>query len=255
MSDFPEGNKSGRKSTSTDASDSGATESETNREQEETDPSSSEIVESQFAPTELIESPKSTIGIYDDERYSHRIPFCSGCGNETASSRGYNAERLASTVLGGDGLFTRYSPAEPYIDTFTAGSHGVGLHIESKNCVNRYPSGSYGRFRFWRHHHNDFVEDAKSYTIPDVLHVYFFVVYEVINERAWEVGKLVAPATQIDDILDRWTLENHKTMGRKYARDMSWNLLLKRLEVPKEVFRDRRIVDLTDGPPTKSSDS
>jgi hypothetical protein len=152
-------------------------------------------------------------------------------------------------------MSTKYSPSEPYIDTHANGSHGVGLYIESKSCVNRYPSGSYGRFKFWRHHHDDLVEDARSFTIPGVLHVYFFVVYKVTDEKALEVGKLVAPVSQIDEILDEWTLENHETMGRAYSRDMSWNLLLKRLGVPKGVFRDQRIVDLTDGPPAKSSDS
>ena len=252
MTDTSVTNKSGTKP-ATDGSDSGVAESETNREQEETDPSSSEIGESQFAPTDLIETAKVRIGIYEDEWDG--VPCCSGRGNKTASSRGYNAERLASTVLGGGSLFTKYSPPEPYIDTYTSGSHGVGLHIESKSCVNRYPSGPYGRFKFWRHHHNDLVEDAKSYTISEVLHVYFFVVYKVTDAKAWEVGKLVAPVSQIDEILDEWTLENHETMGRAYSRDMSWNLLLKRLEVPKGVFRDQRIVDLTDGLPSNSSDS
>ena len=254
MTDTSVTNKSGDKP-ATDGSDSGTVELEANREQKRTDPSSSEIVESQFAPTELIEIPEANIGVYEHEWGSHKVPCCSGRGNETASSRGYNAERLASTVLGGGSLFTKYSPAEPYIDTYTGGSHGVGLYIESKSCVNRYPSGSYGRFKFWRHHHDDLVEDAEWYTIPEALHVYFFVVYEVIDERALEVGKLVVPVDQIDDILYEWTLENHETMGRAYSRDMSWNLLLKRLEVPKEVFLDQQVVDLTDGPPTKSSDS
>ena len=253
MTDTSVTNKSGNKP-ATDGSDSGTAESETNREHEE-NPPSSKICESQFAQTELIETPKARIGVYEDEWANHKIPCCSGRGSETASSRGYNAERLASTVLGNESLFTKYSPAEPYIDTYTSGSHGVGLYIESKSCVNRYPSGSYGRFKFWRHHHDDLVEDAEWYTIPDVLHVYFFVVYEVIDERALEVGKLVAPVDQIDDILDEWTLENHETMGPAYSRDMSWNLLLKRLGVPKGVFRDQRIIDLTNGPPRKSSDS
>lgn len=253
MTDTSATNKSGNKP-ATDGSNSGTAESETNREHEE-NPSSSKICESQFAQTELIETPKARIEVYEDEWTSQEIPCCSGRGSETASSRGYNAERLASTVLGGRSLFTKYSPAEPYIDTYTEGSHGVGLYVESKSCINRYPSGSYGRLKFWRHHHNDLVEDARWYNISEVLHVYFFVVYEVIDERALEVGKLVAPVDQIDNILDEWTLENHETMGRAYSRDMSWNLLLKRLGVPKGVFRDQRIVDLTDGPPAKSSDS
>mgnify|MGYP006293105483 FL=1 len=63
MTDTSVTNKSGDKP-ATDGSDSGTVELEANREQKRTDPSSSEIVESQFAPTELIEIPEANIGVY-----------------------------------------------------------------------------------------------------------------------------------------------------------------------------------------------
>jgi hypothetical protein len=255
MSDIPEVNNSDRRPASTSTSDSGSNKSNTNRGDERTEEAPSKETNSQFAPTELIERPEATIEVYNSEYYQRGIPSYSGRGEETAAARGYNAERLASTVFGGGPLSTRYSPFEPYIDTYASGSHDVGVNIESKICVNRYPSGSYGQFRFWQQHHNNFLEEAESNTTSGFIYVYFFLVYEITDEETREVGKLVTPANQIDEILDRWSSRNHKTMGQAYSRDMSWNLLLKRLGVPMQIFRELPIVDLTDGLPSKSSDN
>jgi len=73
------------------------------------------------------------------------------------------------------------------------------------------------------------------------------VVYSVVDGIEREVGKLIAPAEMVDGILDNWILEDHITMGEQENRQISWHLLLKRLGIPKERFKDEHIIDLTDG--------
>jgi hypothetical protein len=99
-------------------------------------------------------------------------------------------------------------------------------------------------------------ETAETWNLEGTKFLYLFVVYTVEDEKPREVGKLTAPVTTIDAVLDKWQLQDHPTMGTQPARDISWHLLLKRLGVPKDAFVDQPIVDLTDGlPDTESTDT
>lgn len=236
--DSSSGDSSGEPSSSadyapTDPQQSGETESSHDRENSP----------SEFAPTGLINRPEVTL---EDVRGD--IPTCSGRGKDTASVRGYNTERLANAIFGTVAKFRTYSK-HPWYDTFAVGSQDLNIYIESKSCVYRYPSGPYGRFRIWKHYHEEFVSTARS-RFSNSPYLYFFCVYTVENGGEREIGKLVVPAERIDAILDSWTSRDHPTMGDQKARDISWHQLLKRLGVPKTAFTEQPIIDLTEGMPT-----
>lgn len=207
---------------------------------------STENAVSKFAPTDLVVQSNVTL----EDVKSESIPTCSGRGRETAAVRGYNAERLAHSVFDPSCFYFSIS-SQPWYDTYASGGGGVSLQIESKSCVSRYPSGPYGRFRIWKHHHDKLIKKHNSTEI--FRRLYFFVVYTTTPETVKEVGKLVAPPVQVDEALDKWTVRDHPTMGERQARDISWNLLLKRLGVPKSVFQELPIVDLTEGVRSTSS--
>jgi hypothetical protein len=76
-------------------------------------------------------------------------------------------------------------------------------------------------------------------------YLYFFVVYTVKGSIEREVGKLVTTAGAVDDVIDKWTLRNHDSMGEERARDISWRVLLRRLGVSQERFETADIIDLT----------
>jgi len=252
MSDTPTENESGSEPTSSDGSTSTRSESGMSRDQEKIKRNSTEDIPSEFTPSELVERPELTYEKFEARDTYNVLPSCSGRGTETASVRGYNVERLASAVFNSTFRTGRYSP-EAWFDAFTIGSK-VTFRIESKSCIYRYPSGSYGRFRIWKHHHDKFTREAQNW-YGDTHFLYFFLVYKTDSESVKEVGKLAAPVKDVDEVLDKWTVRDHPTMGERRARDISWNLLLKRLGVPKSVFRELPIVDLTDGFSSTSSDN
>lgn len=167
---------------------------------------------------------------------------CDGRGRATASSRGYNVERLAGAVFGERKKF--FISSNGCYDKFTYSGGNKEFQIECKSCVDRYPSGGYGRFRIWRHHHKQHCERWTDF--DGVESLYFFLVYTVYNGVEKEVGKLVVSAAEIDDILDSWTDVDHPTMGEAEQRDLSWNMLLRKLGVSHEEFTTKDIVNLTE---------
>ncbi|WP_277542885.1 hypothetical protein [Haloarcula laminariae] len=167
---------------------------------------------------------------------------CDGRGRSTAAGRGYNTERLAGAVLDTEGDFFSYT-SEDWYDTF-ASSKDMYTHAECKSCVNRYPSGAYGRFRIWRHHHETLVAKATQSTEQNC-YPYFLVVYDIQDDVEREVGKVVAPVSLVDQALDKWRQQTHGTMGTQQVRDISWHLLLKRLGVSEQRLRAESTVDLT----------
>jgi hypothetical protein len=183
----------------------------------------------------------------EDVRESTDGNNCQGRGGETASSRGYNAELLAHAVLGNSGIFLRAS-LDPWVDTVTRPVEEFWYKIEVKSCVDRYEKrngeqGRYGSFKLWKSHHDQLVQ-----TIEEDFNesIYFFVVYTVENGTEKEVGKLIAPVETVDDILDNWFVQDHVTMGPSKSRQISWRLLLKRLNVSRDQFESTDIVDLTE---------
>jgi hypothetical protein len=143
---------------------------------------------------------------------------------------------------------------DSFYDTYAKGGQDVSVRVECKSCVHRYPSGQYGRFRIWKNHHEELQETAATWHEDEAKFLYLFVVYTVEDGKPREVGKLTAPVTTIDAVLDKWQLQDHPTMGTQPARDISWHLLLKRLSVPKEAFVEQPIVDLTEGIPDTETD-
>jgi hypothetical protein len=194
----------------------------------------------EFQPTEWIENPN--LSLEDVRSDGDR---CYGRGRSTAAVRGYDAEKLANAVLDERARFTPESWS-PWYDTVALADEGV-CNIESKSCVYRYPSGPYGRFRIWKKHHDTLTRFRLPERSPASV-AYFFVVYTIERSREREVGKLLVPATRIDEVIDDWSFRDHPSMGECHARDISWHQLLKRLGVPQEVFVEQDIVDLTDGP-------
>lgn len=179
----------------------------------------------------------------EDVRENFEANQATGRGGETASSRGYNAERLAGAVLSERCSFHSWSDQSHY-DTFVTPTDGVCGRVECKSCIYRYPSGGYGRFRIWEHHHGVLSHMAENWS-DTASYLYFFVVYTVEDTIEREVGKLVTTAGTVDDVIDEWTLRNHDSMGEKRARDISWRVLLRRLGVSQEQFETADIIDLT----------
>ena len=182
----------------------------------------------------------------EDVRNTITANSCEGYGRSTASGRGYNAERLANAVFDESGSMYRWS-VKPYVDAYIRGE--IPYYVEVKSCVNRYQSsteelGRYGQFRIWRPHHRRLVVTNSLY--DSKTSIYFFVVYSVVDGIEKEVGKLIAPVEMVDDVLDNWSSEDHVTMGEQETRQISWHLLLKRLGVSTERFKDEHLIDLTD---------
>lgn len=182
----------------------------------------------------------------EDVRVGANANSCEGRGRSTASGRGYDAERLVNAIFDEHRAAFHVS-IKPHVDTYISGE--VPYSIEVKSCVARYQSstkkqGRYGQFRIWKLHHDRLLSEYSDYTSSES--VYFFIVYTVEDGIEKEVGKLIAPAEMIDDVLDNWVLEDHVTMGKKKNRQISWHLLLKRLGVSKDRFKREHIIDLTD---------
>lgn len=169
-----------------------------------------------------------------------------GRGCESASSRGYNAERLSEAVLGDRVQFFAWSDDGRY-DNFVSRADDVICKVESKCCVSRYPSGGYGRFRIWARHHFYMVAAADVYSKHPRVHLYFFVVYRLEGGTEREVGKLVAPVELVDAVLEDWNPIDHSTMGTQRVRDISWRLLLRSLGVSVDTFESEDVIDLTIG--------
>jgi hypothetical protein len=181
----------------------------------------------------------------EDVRTEYYGNTITGRGTETAAGRGYNTERLANAVFGESGDFYLSAAKDSWFDTFASGEQKY-VRVECKSCVHRYPSGPFGRFRIWRKNHTELVWQAKQFSNL-CQYLYFFVVYTVEDGIETEIGKLVVPVREVDRILDSWSTLDHPSMGEEKVRDISWNLLLKRLGVSRETFRDENTLDLTTG--------
>lgn len=182
----------------------------------------------------------------EDVRKDTHANTCEGRGRSTASGRGYNAERLVNAIFCEHGVIHRRS-VDSHVDAYIHDE--VPYYVEVKSCVNRYQSrtkelGRYGQFRIWWPHHSRLCAENSVYDSRTA--IYFFVVYTVVDGIEKEVGKLIVPVETIDDVLDRWSLEDHVTMGEQRCRQISWHLLLKRLGVSVDRFKSENIIDLTD---------
>jgi hypothetical protein len=173
--------------------------------------------------------------------------YCSGRGSETAAPRGYNSERLAAAVFGSCGLFLpTKEEGKPWFDTKAWTEERNPVMVESKSCIDRYPSGGYGQFRIWRSPHItlSFMDSPSSRKRT----LYFFLVYTIKNENgnqvSKEVGKLVVDSMTVDGILDNWKLIDHSTMGLQQVRNISWHLLLNRLDISVDRFRQEDTIVL-----------
>lgn len=181
----------------------------------------------------------------EDVRGEWKANECTGRGEGTAAPRGYNTERLAGAVLDPDRSFVAFSNQQ-WADTYIGIDREVPIWVECKSCIYRYPSGGYGRFRIWRKHHSRLYYESAVSNWPAHA-VYFFVVYTVEYGIEKEVGKLVVPVEQVDDVIEEWTVRNHSSMGEEEAKDISWRVLLKRLGVLSEQFETDDLIDLTNG--------
>jgi len=175
---------------------------------------------------------------------------CHGRGRETASGRGYNAERLAHAVLNEAEVFAAIS-FDSWYDACTGDPDELVYRTEVKSCVDRYQTatgeeGRYGQFRIWRPHHNRLVIKDEMWSRDARRGIYFFVVYTVEDGIEKEVGKLVVPVQMVDDVLNTWSSGDHVTMGEKENRQISWRLLLKKLGVSRDRFENELIIDLID---------
>lgn len=175
---------------------------------------------------------------------------CDGRGRKTASARGYNAERLAQATLH-DFRYTQPRSIDSWHDTFINPTDDSLVWVEIKSCINRYPSGPYGRFRIWKRNHDALIERINDpYADTDVdesFAVYFFVVYRVEYGLEREVGKMTVPLEMVDLIIDNWSMVDHSTMGKSKYRDISWNHLLTKLEISREEFESADAIDITSG--------
>lgn len=185
----------------------------------------------------------------EDVRWHDRSNTCDGRGRETASSRGYNAERLAHVVMNQLGF--RSVSFESWYDDYVLSTDNMSYEVEVKSCIDRYETasgeeGGYGQFRIWKQHHDQLLEEHEKMAEHGQGGLYFFVVYTVEHSIEKEIGKLVAPVEMVDDVLNTWLVSDHVTMGSKKNRQISWRLLLKKLGVSRERFENEPIINLLD---------
>ena len=180
----------------------------------------------------------------EDVRSVRGANHCNGRGSSTAAARGYNIERLATAVFDVGGFFMRFPGEKTCIDTTALHDNHHQVSIESKGAVNRYPSGGYGEFRIWRSNHKHLWIESIDYSPKR--HIYFFVTYGVDgNGYAKEVGKLSVDVEIMDDLLTNWRWVDHTSMSHTRVRDISWHLLLTRLGVSVDRFRDNNMMVVT----------
>ena len=201
---------------------------------------------SESSTDSLFHSPEVKL---EDVREGRRGNTCRGRGRETASGRGYNAERLAHAVFDETGYFYSIS-LDPWHDDFVKIDDELAYRTEVKSCVDRYQTasgkeGRYGQFRIWKPHHDQLVQRDARWS-EGTQGIYFFVVYTVEDGIEKEVGKLVAPVQMVDDVLNTWSSGNHVTMGEKKNRQISWRLLLKKLGVSRDRFENELMINLID---------
>lgn len=187
----------------------------------------------------------------EDVRWRDRSNTCDGRGRGTASSRGYNAERLAHVVMNPRREFRSVS-FDSFYDDYAMPTEELSYKTEVKSCVDRYETasgeeGRYGQFRIWKHHHDQLVEEHERLVDYGERGVYFFVVYTVKYDMEKEIGKLVVPVDVVDDVLNTWSSGDHVTMGSKKNRQISWRLLLKKLGVSRDRFETAPIISLING--------
>jgi hypothetical protein len=188
-----------------------------------------------------------------------------GRGSGTASLRGYHTERLLAGILTEEAEVHRRNNCDRIMEYYdrkkeTADSD-TEILTEAKSCVDRYPSGSYGRFKIWEDHHQRLLDTSAYHnTIP----LYFFLVYKPgpspdemssykysdksLMSFETELGKLIVDAENVDAVIDDddWNTVNHDTMGWRGRRAISWNHLLNKLDVDKERFLESDIVIKSD---------
>jgi len=171
---------------------------------------------------------------------------CDGRGKKAASSRGYNAERLAHASL------HDCKPRSPYngdscYDTVAFTTDDSLVWVEIKSCINRYPSGQYGRFRIWKRNHDALIDKINNPYGNNSFAVYYFIVYRINVGHEWEVGKMTVSLEVVDSLIDSWSVIDHSTMGDCEYRDISWNHLLTQLDISREEFKSADAIDLTSG--------
>ena len=192
----------------------------------------------------VVSNPEARL---EDVRWFDKSNTCDGRGRETASSRGYNAERLAHVVMNEIGF--RSVSSESWYDDYATPTGNMSYEVEVKSCIDRYETasgeeGGYGQFRIWKQHHDQLLEEHEKMAQYGQEGVYFFVVYTVEWSVEREIGKLVAPIEMVDDVLNTWRVSDHVTMGSKKNRQISWRLLLKKLGVSRDRFENEPIVSL-----------
>lgn len=167
-----------------------------------------------------------------------------GRGSGTAAGRGYDFQRVAGGLLSQRGSFSFYDNNGWY-DVFGKASEEVSFRAESKSCINEYPNGQYGRYEIWKHNHDQLVEHAFKgwHSSP----VYVFFTYSASDDQlAHEIGKVVVPAPYIERVINSWHTVDQDSMNGKKRRQISWRLMLKRLGVSVEEFRQKNTVVVTD---------
>jgi len=170
---------------------------------------------------------------------------CEGRGRATASGRGYNAERLANAVFSERGQKYRWS-VQPHVDAYICGEVpyyvevslvSIDIRVAPRSWADTASSVSGGLIT------TNYLLKTR-FTIHEQRFTFCRVCCGKWNRKG--SGKLIAPVETIDDVLDRWSLEDHVTMGEQRCRQISWHLLLKRLGVSVDRFKTEHLIDLTD---------
>lgn len=159
-----------------------------------------------------------------------------GRGPSVAAGRGADVERVLEIVV--DGAEVDHEPYHDAVirDNDSPWYTGPCTWIESKSCVNRYPSGVTGTFRIWKHNHNRLMWFSKNY--------YFFFIYKV-NQMggAIEIGKIMTSAEKVDRIIGNNWLEydSTKRQSRRYV-DLKWTRVMSELGIPIDMLRNWELV-------------
>ena len=166
-----------------------------------------------------------------------------GRGRQTASSRGYDTERLIAEITGGttDNTPSWYDVVSTTpCDTEYIEKEHLRLW-ECKCCIDEHPCGDRGSFRIWERNHEQLVEPEIWFNrdrhfdpekpLFEPMAYYYFLIYTIIDEQPVEVGKISVSAKWMDTLISDWQFIRHDTMGCAYYVDIMWTTLLKKLNI------------------------
>lgn len=156
-----------------------------------------------------------------------------GRGTDTAAARGYDVERVAKYLF--DGTRSDDSWYDVRLDADSRPGGNSICFLECKSCIDEYPCGITATFKIWKPHHYELLGCCGD--SDNRQGRYLFLIYTVLDETAYEVGKFIVHPLVISELTDEWRDEHHTTMGHTKSREISWTRLTSALDITIDDLR------------------